>query len=270
MASWRDPPRAVSESDVTTATITHTRMLTTNDARPRVQPRCSSAATAGRNVAARVTATTIGPITTGNCDKMATASPMKPTATSSRQLHCARRSSQIGMSPLADTLTVAGRPEHIERGPRNGHHDGDRRHRDEHPGKAAQREPDQEGEEDDGRVQFEGAVGQEPRQPSLLDDLQDDNDQQEQQRGRHSAQRKTGEHQDPCHEEAADVGDEPGRQHEHRKWPRERHADQGQDDEAQQGIHGRDHSGSAHVAARSVHRLLAGIPDPIALPAAKL
>ena len=46
------------------------------------------------------------------------------------------------------------------------------------------------------------------------------------------AERETGEHQDPCHEEAADVRDEPGSQHEHRKWPRERHADQGQDDEA--------------------------------------
>ena len=117
---------------------------------------------------------------------------------------------------------------------------------------------------------LEGPVGQEPRQPSLLDDLQDDHDQQEQERGRHPAERKTGEQQDPGHEEAADVRDEAGRKHEHRQWPRERHADQGQDDKAQQRIHGRDHSGSAHVAARSVHRLLAGIPDPVALPAAKL
>ena len=119
-------------------------------------------------------------------------------------------------------------------------------------------------------MQVEGPVGQEPRQPSLLDDLQDDHDQQEQERGRYPTERKTGEQQDPGHEEAADVRDESGRKHEYRQWPRERDADQGQDDKAQQGIHGRDHGGPAHVAARSVHRLLAGIPDPVTLPAAKL
>ena len=91
---------------VTTETAAHTTTLTTKDARPRVQPRRSSAATAGRNVAARVTATTIGPTTTGNCARMPTASPIRPTATSSRQLHCATRSSQAGMSPRTDTLAV--------------------------------------------------------------------------------------------------------------------------------------------------------------------
>ena len=163
----------------------------------------------------------------------------------------------------------ACRPEHIEHGPRDRHHDGDRRHRDEHAGQATHRESDQEREEDDSRVQPEGAVGQVRRQPSLLDDLEDDHDQQEQERGRHSTERKTGEQQDPGHEEAADVGDEPRREHEHRQGPGERYADQGQDDEAQHRIHGRDHGGSAHIAARSAHRLLAGVADPVALPAAK-
>ena len=103
----------------------------------------------------------------------------------------------------------------------------------------------------------------------LLDDLQDDHDQHEQERGRHPTERKTGEQQDPGHEDAADVRDEPCSEHEHRQRPGERHADQGQDDKAQHRIHGRDHGGSAHVAARSAHRLLAGVPDPVALPAAK-
>ena len=152
----------MTDSDVTTVTVAHTTTLTTNDARPRVQPRRSSAATAGRNVAARVTATTIGPTTTGNCDRMATASPMRPTATSSRQLHCARRSSQAGMSPRTDTRTVPVVPSTSSDGARDRHHDGDRRHRDEHARQAAHRESDQEGQEDHRGVQLEGPVGQEP------------------------------------------------------------------------------------------------------------
>ena len=68
----------------------------------------------------------------------------------------------------------------------------------------------------------------------------------------------------------ADVGDEPRREHEHREWPGERHAEQGQDDEAQRRIDGRDRRGPAHVAARAAHRLFAGVPDPVALPAAEL
>ena len=163
----------------------------------------------------------------------------------------------------------AGRPEHIEHGPRDGRHDGDRRHRDEHAGQATHRESDQEGEEDDSGVQLESAAGQVRRQPSLLDDLQDDDDQHEQEPGRQPSERKTGEQQDPGHEEAADVRDEARCEHEHRQWPGERYADQGQDDKARHRIHGRDHGGSAHVAARSAHRLLAGVPDPVALPAAK-
>ena len=101
------------------------------------------------------------------------------------------------------------------------------------------------------------------------DDLQGDDDQQEQQPGREPAERKTGQQQDPGHEDAADVRDEPCREHEHRQWPGERHADQGQNDEAHHGVHGRDDGGSAHVAARPAHCLLAGVPDPVALPAAK-
>ena len=82
-------------------------------------------------------------------------------------------------------------------------------------------------------------------------------------------ERKTGEQKDPGHEEAADVRDESCSEDEHRQWPGERYADQGQDDKARHRINGRDHGGSAHVAARSAHRLLAGVPDPVALPAAK-
>ena len=93
------------DSRVTTETVAHITTLTTREARPRVQPRASSAATAGWNVAARVTATTIGPTTTGNWPRMATTSPPRPTTTSRRQLHWARRSSQPGMSPWTDTLT---------------------------------------------------------------------------------------------------------------------------------------------------------------------
>ena len=55
----------------------------------------------------------------------------------------------------------AGRPEDIEHGPRDRHHDGDGRHRHEHAGEAAHREPDEQGEEDDRRMQLEGPVGQE-------------------------------------------------------------------------------------------------------------
>ena len=108
--SWTDAPRADTDSHVTTVTVTHTATLTTNEARPRDQPRPSRVLTAGRNVAASVTATTIGPTTTGNCDRMATARAMRPTATRSRQLHCARRSSQAGMSPRTDTRTLPDVP----------------------------------------------------------------------------------------------------------------------------------------------------------------
>ena len=173
------------------------------------------------------------------------------------------------MSPRTETLAVPVVPSTSSTAPRDGRHDGDRRHRDEHASQATHRETDQEGEEDDSRVQPEGAAGQVRRQPSLLDDLQDDTISSEQERGRHPTERKTGEQQDPGHEETADVRDESRREHEHGQRPGERHADQGQDDEAQHRIHGRDHGGPAHIAARSAHRLLAGVPDPIALPAAK-
>ena len=109
-ACWPDAPRAVTDSATTTVTTTQTTTLTTNDARPRVQPRRSSAATAGRNVAASVIATTIGPTTTGNCDRMPTASAITPIATRSRQLHWARRSSHPGMSPLTEILTAPLEP----------------------------------------------------------------------------------------------------------------------------------------------------------------
>ena len=115
----------------------------------------------------------------------------------------------------------------------------------------------------------EGAARQVRGQPSPLDDLQDDDDQHQQEPGRQPSERNTGEQQDSGHEQAADVRDEASCQDEHRQRPRERHADQVQDDKARHRIHGRDHGGSAHVGARSPHRLLARVPDPVALPAAK-
>ena len=64
-------------------------------------------------------------------------------------------------------------------------------------------------------------------------------------------------------------GMKPADEHEHGQWPGVRHPDQGQDDEAQRRVNGRDHRGSANVSAGSVHGLLGGVADPVALPAAE-
>ena len=104
----------------------------------------------------------------------------------------------------------------------------------------------------------------------MLDDLEDDHDEQEQEPGRHATDRKAGEHQDRGHEDAADVRDEPGREHEDREWPGDGTPIRVRTTKLRVASIGRDHRGSANVAARSAHGLFAGAADPVALPATEL
>ena len=105
------PASAAMDWTVTTPTTTHSTTLMVPAARVRLQPLDSSARVAGRKVAASVTATRTGAMMLGTSEASPIAIAARPAPTSSRQLHCAARSSQIGTSPSTVTRGAPrGRP----------------------------------------------------------------------------------------------------------------------------------------------------------------
>ncbi len=105
------PARAARDWTVTKPTTTQSTTLMVPADRVRLQPLASRALVAGRKVAASVTATRTGAMMLGTSDARPMAMAARPAPTRSRQLHCAARSSQIGMSPSTVTRGAPrGRP----------------------------------------------------------------------------------------------------------------------------------------------------------------
>ena len=90
-------------------------------------------------------------------------------------------------------------------------HLGDHRERrdgHEHPDDAAHREADEQGDQDDGRVQVEGPPVDRRPEVAVLGDVHDDDQPEQDEGGRQAAGRVAGEHDDGAREDPADVRDE--------------------------------------------------------------
>ena len=102
--SWTTSTKVVATR--TAVMIRNAPPVIASAARFLPQPRRRSRSTSGRNVAASTMARTTGTTTSGTWMTTAITNPMSAAPTSSRQLHCATRSSQPGTRPVRSPGSV--------------------------------------------------------------------------------------------------------------------------------------------------------------------
>ncbi len=201
------------------------------------QPRWRSKSTSGRNVAASTMARTTGTTTSGTWMTTAITNPMSAAPTSSRQLHCATRSSQPGRGPFESRVGLLRLDDRDER-PCHGRDEGHDRDGHEQPDDPGDRRTGRQRDEHDRRVDVDGRAVHDRPDQVVEDHVRDRDEDEQDDRGLGSHRGVRDQQHDDRRHETTDVGDEPTEEHEHRERRGQRDTEEEHEDEVAGGVQG--------------------------------
>ena len=154
----------------------------------------------------------------------------RPNATSSRQLHWPRRSSQIGTSGLRDGPAVGSTPRTETTAPAIASAKATTGIAAKRPTMPGDGRPGRQRDEDDGRMDVDRLVVDDRGQELALDEVEDRDQDEEDDRGRCPGRAERHDQQQDRRDEPADVRDEPAEEDDHRQRRRVRHPEDRQEE----------------------------------------